>query len=92
MKNNLTLTKYVIREFQKLKKENRIIRELLMEKSNFKEQFSVEEICAMYGIERKTFDKYRKMGLKVTQIRPNAKIYIKKTDFDKFLKTNSNGR
>ena len=92
MKNKLTLTKYVIREIRKLKKENGIIRELLMKKSNFREQFTVKEICAMYGIERQTVYDYRSKGLKFTQLKPNSKIFIKKSDVEKFVKTNKYGR
>lgn len=92
MKINVSLTKFVIREIKKLKKENRIIKELLMEKSNYREQFTVKEICAMYGIERQTVYDYRSKGLKFTQLKPNAKIFIKKSDFEKFLKTNNYGR
>ncbi|SIT03536.1 helix-turn-helix domain-containing protein [Chryseobacterium gambrini] len=86
------LIAYMIDENLKLKRRVKTLEALLSEKSSLKEQFSVKEICEMYGIERKTFDNYRRDGLKVIQLKPNAHIFVKKSDFDNFLKTNNNGR
>lgn len=91
MKNKASLATYVINENLKLKRRIKILESLLSEKSSLKEQFSVKEICEMYGIQRRTFDNYRRDGLKVVQLKPNAHIFVKKSDFEKFLKTN-NGR
>jgi hypothetical protein len=91
MKSKISLASYMMNENLKLKRRIKALESLLSEKSNLKEQFTVKEICEMYGIERKTFDNYRRNGLKVIQLKPNAHIFIKKSDFDNFLKTNNNG-
>lgn len=89
MNNNLAV--YMIKQIQKLKKENRNFKNLLIEKSNFKELLTVSEACELFGFSEKTFYRYRADGLKVTQLRPNSKIFVKKIDVEKYL-NKKNGR
>ncbi|WP_027380098.1 helix-turn-helix domain-containing protein [Chryseobacterium daeguense] len=79
------LALYVFKQNRKLKKEIKQLRNLINEKCNFKELLTVKEACEHFGFSHKTFYRYKDMGLKTIQKKPNAKIYVKKVDVEKFL-------
>ena len=81
----MKLTKFVIKENQKLKKKIKLIEGILNEMNNFKDILKVEDVCEELGIVRKTFERYRKDGLRVQQPKMNGTIYIKRSELDKFL-------
>lgn len=85
MNKEMKLTKFVIKENQKLKKKIKMIEDILKEMNNFKDILKVEEVCEELGIVRKTFERYRKEGLKVQQPKMNGTIYIRRSELDKFL-------
>lgn len=85
MNNQMKLTKFVIKENQKLKKKIKLIEGILNEMNNFKDILKVEDVCEELGIVRKTFERYRKDGLRVQQPKMNGTIYIKRSELDKFL-------
>ena len=81
----MKLAKFVIKENQKLKKKIKLIEGILNEMNNFKDILKVEDVCEELGIVRKTFERYRKDGLRVQQPKMNGTIYIKRSELDKFL-------
>lgn len=92
MNKYLELTKYVIRENQKLKKKLKSLEELFQQKGNSKECLTVKEVCENYGLSRKTFDRYRSQGLITSQPIKNGRRFTKKNDIENFIKNKRNGR
>lgn len=82
---NKKLALYVFKENRKLKREIKELKNLMIEKCNFKELLTVKEACKHFGFSEKTFYRYRAMGLKVVQKGRNAKIYVRVIDVEKFL-------
>lgn len=85
MKRDLKLVNYVLKQNQKLKKRINTLEEILSEMSNFREILTPEEVCREFSISRKTFDRFRKEGLKTMQPKRNGSIKVKRTEMENFL-------
>ena len=65
---------------------NRIKRmEKLIKEHQKKDWLTVQELVKEYRISRKTFDRLRIEGLKVSQPKRNGKILINRNEFETFL-------
>lgn len=65
---------------------NRIKRmEKLLKEQQKKEWLTVQELIKEYGISRKTFDRLRIKGLKVSQPVRNGKILVSRSELETFL-------
>jgi len=65
---------------------NRIKRmEKLIKEHQKKDWLTVPELVKEYRISRKTFDRLRIKGLKVSQPKRNGKILINRNEFETFL-------
>lgn len=53
-----------------------------------KEWMNIKEACEYIGISFNTFAKYRKMGLKISEV--NGTKRVSRTEIDAFLKKHSN--
>ena len=81
---------YFVKNIRALEKRVKKLENVLEEK-HLQETITVEEVCKSYNISRSTFDRYRKLGLKVSQSGRNGKIMVKKSDVEKYLKNTKNG-
>ena len=65
---------------------NRIKRmEKLIKEQQKKDWLTVQELVKEYRVSRKTFDRLRIKGLKVSQPKRNGKILINRNEFETFL-------
>ena len=65
---------------------NRIKRmEKLIKEQQKKDWLTVQELVKEYNISRKTFDRLRVKGLKVSQPKRNGKILVNRNEFEAFL-------
>ena len=65
---------------------NRIKRmEKLIKEQQKKDWLTVQELVREYNISRKTFDRLRVKGLKVSQPKRNGKILVNRNEFETFL-------
>lgn len=88
--NDLKLLKaFVIKRMVKLKKDQlEFFRKIEKEKS-LEQWLSVQEVLTEFGISRKTFDRWRINGLRVSQNKPNTMIRVKRNDIVKYLNKNN---
>ena len=84
---NYDLVRFSIRSNQKLKKRIQELEKIILKINNFQEILTKKEICEDYKISPKTFDRYKSEGLKHSQAKRNAKIFVKRTDYEKFIAT-----
>lgn len=80
-----TLVRFSIRNNQMLKKRIAELEKIILKMNNFQEILTKKEICEDYKISPKTFDRYKSEGLKHSQAKRNAKIFVKRTDYEKFI-------
>lgn len=78
------------REIHKLKiytiNKLRQIEQLAKEKQHPKSWLTVKEIQEQFDISRKTFDRLREKGLKVSQVKRNGKILVERNEIINLLK------
>ena len=84
---NYKMAKFSIISNQKLKKRIVELEKIILKINNFQEILTKKEICEDYKISPKTFDRYKSEGLKHSQAKRNAKIFVKRTDYEKFIAT-----
>ena len=74
---------------------NEKVQKLQLELSDLKkskELLSVKEVKEIYGLSRSTLERYRKLGLKLSQPIMNGRLFVCPLELEKFLKTKRNGR
>ena len=74
---------------------NEKVQKLQLELSDLKkskELLSVKEVKEIYGLSRSTLERYRKLGLKLSQPIMNGRLFVCTLELEKFLKTKRNGR
>ena len=74
---------------------NEKVQKLQLELSDLKkskELLSVKEVKEIYGLSRSTLERYRKLGLKLSQPIMNGRLFVSPLELEKFLKTKRNGR
>ena len=65
---------------------NRLKRmEKMIKEQQKKDWLTVQELVKEYNISRKTFDRLRVKGLKVSQPKRNGKILVNRNEFETFL-------
>lgn len=64
--------------------------EITIRDITFNDIISRDEFLKKYSLNSKTFDNYRKAGLKAYQPVRNGKIFVSLKEFEKFLKRNNN--
>jgi len=65
---------------------NRLKRmEKMIKEEQKKDWLTVQELVKEYNISRKTFDRLRVKGLKVSQPKRNGKILVNRNEFETFL-------
>ncbi len=65
---------------------NRLKRmEKMIKEQQKKDWLTVQELVEEYNISRKTFDRLRVKGLKVSQPKRNGKILVNRNEFETFL-------
>ena len=73
---------------------NEKVQKLQLELSDLKkskELLSVKEVKEIYGLSRSTLERYRKLGLKLSQPIMNGRLFVCPLELEKFLKE-KNGR
>lgn len=79
MASKSEIKKLKIYTIKKLKEMERLI------ETKKKDWLTVNEIVEEYSISRKTFDRLREKGLKVSQPKQNGKILVNRTELEIFL-------
>lgn len=82
---NYGLARFFVKNNLKLKKRITELEKIVLKMSNFQEILTKKEICDKYKISPKTFDRYKSEGLKHSQAKRNAKIFVNRTDYEKFI-------
>lgn len=96
-KKLLVLLRKLLKERETFRSNEKLLLELRKEMDKNPEfgtgWMTTKELFANYKIKWKTFNNWRRDGLKVKQDNPNSKILIKKSEVEKFLNKNKrNGR
>lgn len=92
MANYAKLAIYVFKENKKLKRQILDLQEIIFQTCRIKEYLTVNEVCEIFKISRRTFDRYRSEGLKTLQPKKNGKRLIRKIDIENFLTKRNHGR
>lgn len=80
MKRDVEMYKLKVYTIKKLKALQKLI-----EESQQKDWLTVNEVIEDFNISRKTFDRLRVKGLKVSQPKRNGKILVERNELVKFL-------
>lgn len=81
MKRDVEMHKLKVYTIKKLKS----LQKLIEESNNKKDWLSVNEVIEDFNISRKTFDRLRVKGLKVSQPKRNGKILVERHEIVNFL-------
>ncbi|WP_123803351.1 hypothetical protein [Flavivirga aquatica] len=88
MMKNESLQKLKAFEIKRIRRmESRQIEflEALKKEKQLDDWLSVKDVIGIYSISRKTFDRLRLKGLKVSQQKVNGKILVQRKEIEKFL-------
>ncbi|WP_336129418.1 hypothetical protein [Mesoflavibacter sp. CH_XMU1422-2] len=80
MKRDVEMYKLKVYTIKKLKALQKLI-----EENKQKDWLTVNEVIEDFNISRKTFDRLREKGLKVSQPKRNGKILVERNELAKFL-------
>ncbi|MFD2551164.1 hypothetical protein ACFSQP_04985 [Bizionia sediminis] len=80
MKRDVEMYKLKVYTIKKLKALQRLI-----EENQQKDWLTVNEVIEDFNISRKTFDRLREKGLKVSQPKRNGKILVERREIVNFL-------
>ena len=81
MKRDVEMYKLKVYTIKKLKS----LQKLIEESNNKKDWLTVNEVVENFNISRKTFDRLREKGLKVSQPKRNGKILVERKEIVNFL-------
>jgi len=81
MKRDVEMHKLKVYTIKKLKS----LQKLIEESNNKKDWLTVNEVVENFNISRKTLDRLRQKGLKVSQTKRNGKILVERKEIVDFL-------